>query len=162
MISLFTSAVNTTTSLVESPTLMTPPAPALRYALPSTRKSPCTCTSLSNVATSRYCVVPYKYTSGMTDIGCQMVVVLMFPPGEDTYCSSRKPSCHTIFLALKASNGISKLLALSSPDISTSPLSTDTPVTCSPFFTLKASCNVWSLWLIVMLHFPHQPSRAGG
>ena len=49
MMSLSTSAVNVTMSFSLSPTLIIPPAPALKYALPSTRKSPLMCTSSSNV-----------------------------------------------------------------------------------------------------------------
>ena len=43
IISLLISALNTTTSVSVSPTVINPLAPALRYALPSTRISPITC-----------------------------------------------------------------------------------------------------------------------
>ena len=66
MISLSTSAWNTTLSVLVSPTLITPSTPALRYALPSTRKSPLICTSLSNVESPSTCNVPLNVVLPLT------------------------------------------------------------------------------------------------
>ena len=42
----------------ESPMLILPPAPALKYALPSTLRSPCMCTFCVNVVGVSICVIP--------------------------------------------------------------------------------------------------------
>ena len=66
MILLSTSAWNTTLSVLLSPTLITPSTPALKNALPSTRKSPLMCTSLSKIESSSTCNVPLSVVLPLT------------------------------------------------------------------------------------------------
>ena len=91
MISLSTSALNITLSLDVSPTLIFPAAPALRYALPSTCKSPLIYTSLKAVTVSVNTVV-------LPTLNVPVSVVSPFPLISLTYnvsqCCSPEPKLY--------------------------------------------------------------------